>query len=45
MSESANIAIPTSTHYDALNETIRTNDIFEWRAFSLYLNLSVSFDL
>ncbi len=45
MSESANVTIPTSTHYDALNETIRTNDIFEWRAFSLYLNLSVSFDL
>lgn len=45
MQETANVVIPTSSNIEAISQTIRTNEITAWRSLSLFLNLSVTFDL
>ena len=45
MQETANIAVPTSTNVESQSATIRSVEMFEWRSFSAFLNLSVFFDL
>jgi hypothetical protein len=45
MQETANVSVPTSTNVESQSETIRSVEMFEWRSFSAFLNLSVFFDL